>query len=318
MREVDIRRIDLNLLVVLRVLLDTGSVTRTAERLHMSQPAVSRALAKLRLQLGDKLLVRVAGGMTPTLRAQSLSAPLAALLHQLEEFVAPAVFNPATTRRVFRVATTDYGAVAVLPSLMQAFAQLAPLAGIEVIPFSDAVFELLNAGQVDFILYSDDPVAGTLRTRPLFRETYSCLLRAGHPLLVNRDARADQALSLQEFTAWPHALVSIFGGRTGEVDDALAACLQKRHIALWLPYFATAGLVSAASDLIVTLPTRVATALAATNGLRLLKPPLALSGFGYRMLWHERSHEDPGCVWLRDLVAATANHQDAADTAAFT
>lgn len=313
MREVDLRHIDLNLLVVLRVLLDTRSVTRTAERLNMSQPAVSRALARLRTQLGDKLLVKGAGGMTPTLRAETLSTPLIALLRQLENFIAPAVFDPGTTRRVFRIATTDYGAIAVLPHLMPMLTKVAPLAGIEVLPFSDEVFGMLDTGQVDFVLYSDDPAPGTLRTRPLFRETYSCLLRTGHPLLSERK-RARKSLSVEEFTAWPHALVSIFGGRTGDVDDALAAHGKQRHIALWLPYFATAGLVCTSSNVIVTLPTRVAAALAANAGLTLLEPPLEVSGFGYRMLWHERTHDDPGATWLRDMVAAIAGSHDVPDT----
>lgn len=313
MREVDFRRIDLNLLVVLRVLLDTRSVTRTAERLSMSQPAVSRALAKLRTQLDDKLLVKGAGGMMPTQRAETLSMPLAALLRQLESFIAPAMFDPGTTRRVFRIATTDYGAIVVLPRLMAAFAKSAPHAGIEVLPFSDEVFDLLDTGQVDFVLYSDDPAPGTLRTRPLFSETYSCLLRADHPLLTKRKRGAMRSLSLEEFTAWPHALVSIFGGRTGDVDDALLRIGRKRHITLWLPYFATAGLVCASSDVIVTLPTRVASVLATNDRLALLEPPLEVPGFGYRMLWHERSHDDPGAIWLRDLVVAIAGRHDGAD-----
>lgn len=300
----DLRHIDLNLLVVLRVLLDARSVTRTAERLNMSQPAVSRALAKLRTQLGDKLLVKGAGSMTPTLRAETLSTPLAALLRQLENFIAPVVFDPGATRRVFRIATTDYGAIVVLSSLMPALIKEAPLAGIEVLPFSDKMFEMLDTGQVDFVLYSDDPVPGALRTRTLFRETYSCLLRAGHPLLAKRKRAAKQRLSVDEFIAWPHAMVNIFGGRTGDVDDALAVLGKQRHIALWLPYFATAGLACSSSDIIVTLPTRVASALAANNGLTIMKPPLEVSGFGYRMLWHERTHDDLGAIWLRDMVVA--------------
>lgn len=278
----------------------------------MSQPAVSRALARLRTQLGDKLLVKGADGMVPTRRAETLSAPLTALLYQLESFVAPAVFNPGTTQRVFRIATTDYGATVVLPQLMSAFTESAPHAGIEVLPFSDEVFDLLNTGRVDFVLYSDDPAPGTLRTRSLFSETYSCLLRTDHPLLSKRNRRARPILSLEEFTAWPHALVSILGGRTGDVDHALSARSRNRHITLWLPYFATAGLVCASSNVIITLPTRVAAALAASARLTLLQPPLDVPGFDYRMLWHERSHDDPGNIWLRDLVAATVGrHADA-------
>lgn len=304
MRESELRRIDLNLLVVLRVLLDVGSVTRAAERLHMSQPAVSRALAKLRTQLGDKLMVKAAGGMMPTRRAEALSEPLSDLLRQLGNFVEPAAFDPATTRRVFRIAATDYGAIAVLPGLMRAFGERAPLAGIEVLPFSPAVFGLLGSGEVDIVLYSDDPVPGALRSKHLFDETYTCLLRAGHPLLANA-ATPEGTLTLEAFLACPHGLVSLFGGRRGEVDEALAALGRRRQVSLWLPYFAAAGLVCASSDTIVTLPSRVAAALAAGGHLRCIAPPVDVPGFGYRMLWHERDHDDPGAVWLRALLGAS-------------
>jgi DNA-binding transcriptional LysR family regulator len=113
------------------------------------------------------------------------------------------------------------------------------------------------------------------------------------------------AIGLDEFLSWPHALVSVFGGRTGVVDDALAALGRRRHVALWLPYFATAATVVAQSDLILTIPSRAASELARGDALVRFAPPIPIEGFGYRMLWHDRSHADPGHKWLRDLIGTT-------------
>ena len=112
-------------------------------------------------------------------------------------------------------------------------------------------------------------------------------------------------IDLEAFLSWPHALVSVLGGRTGVVDDALAALGRRRRIAMWLPYFATAATVIAQTDMILTIPGRAADELARADTLTRFAPPLAIEGFGYRLLWHERSHADPGHKWLRDLIAAT-------------
>ena len=179
----DLAKVDLNLLVVLHALLETGSVTRAAERLGSSQPAVSRALAKLRRLFGDRLMVKAASGMTPTLRAEAMREPLATLLGGVETFLHKPKFDPASTDRVFRIATTDYGALAILPNIAARFAREASNAAIEVVGFSRDVFRMLADGQVDFVLYADNPVAGSFRARELFRESFVTLIRQGHPLL---------------------------------------------------------------------------------------------------------------------------------------
>ncbi len=299
MPSADFARIDLNLLVVLQALLETRSVTRAAARLGMSQPAVSRALAKLRRLFDDKLMVKGARGMMPTVRAEALSEPLAKLLANVEDFFVKPQFDPAASDRVFRVATTDYGALAVLPDLVPGFTREAPGAGLDVIPFSRDVFRALADGQLDMLFYSDRPVPGSFRMRELFRETFVSLVRRGHPLL---DGLRDEEVSLETFTAWSHVLVSIFGGPAGPVDEALAARGLMRRIALRVPYFATAAVVTAASDLIVTMPARVARQLAPHLGLVEIKTPALAGPYGYRLLWHERTHGDPGAAWLRRLI----------------
>jgi DNA-binding transcriptional LysR family regulator len=301
MRTSDLAGIDLNLLVVLHTLLETRSVTRTAERLGSSQPAISRSLAKLRRLFDDRLMVKGASGMMPTLRAETMIEPLASLLGNVESFLLKPKFDPFTTDRVFRIATTDYGALAILPNVAARFAREAPNAAIEIVGFSREVFRTLAEGQLDLVLYSDNPVPGSLRTRELFRESFVTLVRSGHPLLKQMRGAKD-LLPLKLFTAWPHILVSVFGGQGGPIDTALAEQGKTRHIALRVPYFATAAVITAASDFLVTMPSRAAYQLAPRLGLVILKTPVSVKPYGYRLLWHERSHGDAGAVWLRRLV----------------
>ena len=265
----------------------------------MSQPSVSRVLAKLRVALGDPIMVKGPNGMIPTDRAAAIQARLSSALAGLDDLLVRPTFDPRAASRVFRLTSTDYGAIAVLPRLMRAIAGAAPGVALEVLPFSSDAFRQLADGQTDFALYSDDVVPLPLRSRTLYREGYASLVRKGHPAL-------HKGFGLEEFLAWPHALVSVLGGRSGVIDDALALIGRRREIALWLPYFATAASVVAQTDLILTIPSRAADELARAAGLDRHQPPLTVQGFDYRLLWHERSHADLGHKWLRDLISASA------------
>ena len=282
---------------VLQSLYETRNTTRTAERLNKSQPGVSRVLARLRRALGDPLLVPAPGGMVLTDRALALREQLSEVLAGIEGFLAPAAFDPAQAQRVFRLATTDYGALAILPGLMARLARLAPGIGVEVLPFSTDIFRHIAEGRSDLALYSDDVVPLPLRARTLFTEDYSCIIGASHSLARRTD------IGLDDFMAFPHALISILGGRTGVVDEALAARGLSRRIALWIPYFGTAATIIASSDLILTLPSRAAAALAANDSLHRFALPIPVPPFDYRLIWHERSQADPAHKWLRDLIA---------------
>jgi DNA-binding transcriptional LysR family regulator len=303
MHETDLKRVDLNMLVILRALLQTCSVGLVARRLGMSQPAVSRALGHLRLQFDDRLLIKSGRLMVRTPLADSMLVSLAALLDDIANFYdARQTFDPSKSDRVFRIATTDYGAIAVLPGLLPHFRALAPNAGVEVVPFRNEVFNMLGDGNLDLVLYVDDPVSDSLRTEHLFVDDYVSLVRTGHPVTLTVK---DDQISLEDYVAQTHALVTVSGGRGGLVDDALRCLGHVRHIALWLPYFMTAALVIAHSDLILTLPRRVVNAAARTTGLVVLRPPVEIERFGYRMIWHERTHADPASNWMRNLVKQT-------------
>jgi DNA-binding transcriptional LysR family regulator len=296
----DLSRVDLNLLVVLLMLLETRSVTKTAERSGMSQPAVSRALAKLRVIFDDALLVKAGTIMRPTVRGAALLEPLKGALAGLGGVLAGRVpFAPASSERVFRIATTDYGAAVILPRLAALMGAAAPRASLEVVHADGQTFKQLGEVDVDLALYSDNPVPPNLRTRDLFQEHFGCLLRASHPAI---DRAEEGRIRLEDYVTFSHILVTVVGGRTSTVDTALAALGHSRHVAVRLPYFATAALVAATSDLFLTIPRRAAENFADDHRLRLMEPPVELPSFGYRMVWHERVHSEPDHIWLRRLV----------------
>lgn len=301
--EEDLYRIDLNLLVVLRTLLETRSVTKTAQQSGMSQPAVSRALAKLREIFGDALLVKAGTVMRPTVRGSQLLGPVQRALAGINDVLAarPA-FDPSRTERVFRIATTDYGTTVILPRLAGLMVVEAPKASIEIVPVDAQTFRSLGETNVDLALYSDNPVPPHLHTRDLFRETFACLIRAGHPLLKGEQP---DRISLDDYVAASHVLVSIVGGGPGTVDNALALIGRSRHVAVRIPYFATAALVAANSDLVLTIPRRAAENFSDGSRLRVIEPPLELPNFGYRMVWHERVHAEPDHAWLRRQILRT-------------
>ncbi|MEO1649609.1 MAG: LysR family transcriptional regulator [Pseudomonadota bacterium] len=302
--DTDLLRVDLNLLVLLQKLLETRSVSRTAELSGMSQPAVSRALGKLRREFDDPLLVKSGAIMRATPRGEELLLPLQAALGAVSAVLAEEpVFDPASSDRVFRVATTDYGATVILPRLADGLTSEAPHASLDIIPIDGETFQRLAEAEVDLAFYSDNPVPPSLRARNLFRETFACIVRQGHPALTTADPKF---ISLEDYVTYPHALVTITREGLGPVDRALKAIGKSRHIAVRIPYFATAALLTAASNMILTIPRRAAEMFAEDSRLKIVEPPLELPEFGYRMIWHERSHHAPYHEWLRQLALRAA------------
>lgn len=299
----ELRRLDLNLLVVLHTVLETGNVTAAARRLNMSQPAVSRALSRLRAVFSDPLFVKSARGVIATPRARALQGPMAQLLGELGAAIDDVGFDPATSRRIFRIATTDYGALAVLAPIIGRLLDQAPGIGIDIIPLTAASFVELGSADTDLALYSDDPAPKPLLSRPIFMERYVSLLRRGHP--ASGEA-VDGRLSMSTFLAHAHILVNVGGDRSGVVDTALKKLGRTRRIAVTLPYFATAALIAARTDLLLTVPERVAACFAEPHALQETRPPIELEGFGYRLVWHPRSDSDPASRWLRDCICALA------------
>lgn len=300
MHDVHSDRIDLNLLVVLQALIAERSVTRAAERIGLSQPAMSHALARLRRALDDPLLVRTPRGMEPTPRARAMAEPLDRALEDLARAVAPtAKFDPTRARRRLRVATDDYLELILMPKLLARLWREAPRIDIRVTSAGRQSGNDLAEGRVDMII---DPVSafeslpGAYSQR-IFDERFVCIVRKDHPMVGKR-------LSLDTFVALPHALVSPAGRPGGIVDTALAKLGLSRRVAIQVPHFVVAPEIVRQTDVILTVGERIARA--DREGLRILEPPLALPGFTVSTIWHERNHADPAHVWFRSMIADVA------------
>lgn len=288
----------MNLLLVLDALLATRSVTAAAARLRLSQSATSHALARLRSLLGDALLVRAGGGLVPTVRAEQMTPRVRAAIVALREAIAPETrFDPATAQREIVVGGADYSALVTFPTLLGRIATEAPGFDIVLRSTGNDLADDLIAGTCDVAL---GPAGATaerpgIRQRPLYDESFVCIVRQGHPALARR-------WTAESFAAMRHAFIAPRGRPGGAVDDALAALGLRRRIALMLPQFLAAPFVIAQTDLVLTIPERVARAFAVTLPLAIVPPPLALSGFSMAMVWHDRTHDDPAHRWLRERL----------------
>lgn len=289
-------KLDLNLLVTLDVLLSEHNVTRAAERLNLSQPAVSVHLAKLREFFGDPLLLPGPRGMRPTARADELREPLRQALEALGHAVSPArPFDPAEARHTWRVMASDYGESTIVLPALAGLRQAAPhsrLAVLELVP--SRIARQAEQGEIDLAFHILEEAPPGLHGRTLFAERYVLVGRAGHPEL-------ERPPSLERFCRLEHVIVSPNGGGfRGVTDEALAAAGLSRRVVLSVPHFLFVVSALVGSDLVAMLPERLVRGNAA---LRVVEPPLQVPGYEMVMLWHERVHRDPAHRWLREHIA---------------
>ncbi|EGD03751.1 LysR family transcriptional regulator, partial [Burkholderia sp. TJI49] len=282
----NLARIDLNLLVTLHALLSERHISRTAVRLHRSQPAVSHALARLREIFGDPLLVRRAGRLELTARANELVEPLNDVLGRLGALIEPPAFDPSAAARVFRIAMSDYGARIVLPALVKTLRADAP--GIELI-VSQATREAMRMqlmdGEVDLALGVLPALQRELHAQPLFVESFACMADA-------RRMPRRGALALDAWLARPHALVAMRDGMDNEVDRALARLRRERRIAVILPFWSVANDLIAGTDLVLTVARRNLDRARDDPRLRVFEPPFPIDSFEFAQHWHARRHGD--------------------------
>jgi DNA-binding transcriptional LysR family regulator len=299
----DLHGIDLNLLVVLDALLAERHVTRAAARVGLTQSAASHALGRLRDLLDDPLLVRgPRGALVRTPRAEALAPALARALDQVREALrGEPGFDPTTARRTVRIAASDYAELLLLPALLDRVARLAPGVDLWAVPLRDDPVPDLAAGDVDVSIgvWRSRAFPSGFYERRLFDDRFRVVVRGAHPA-------AQQRLTLARYLALPHLLIAPRGTAGSYVDDALAALGHTRRVAAAVPHFLVAPHVVAATDLVVTLASRIAAVLAEPFGLLSLPPPLELPTFTTSLLWHERAHHDAGQRWLRDQLLAVS------------
>ncbi len=293
----DLKDVDLNLLVVLHQLRTQRRVSRVAEQLGLTQPAVSNALARLRGVLGDELFVRTGGGMVPTPFADQLAGPVAEALGLLQAAMnQQRSFDPATSARRFVIGMTDIGEIYFLPRLMQELARKAP--GVSVSTVHDTTVDLkdeMEAGHVDLAVGLLPQLAAGFVHRHLFRQRYVCAFRAGHAL----DKRK---ISLREFCAAEHLVVVSTGTGHGKADELLARAGITRNVKLRVPHFVAVGHLLRDSDLVATLPERLAENVAEPFGLAYVAHPARLPEISINLFWHTRYHRDPASQWLRAVI----------------
>lgn len=291
----NLRRLDLNLLVTLDVLLAEHNVTRAAERLNFSQPSVSVHLAKLREIFDDPLLLPGPRGMRPTARAEELREPLRQALEALERAVAPASpFDPAQARDTWRVAATDYGESAILLPALAGLRAAAPGTRIAVVEMAPSrIARQAEIGDIDLAFHTVEGSPLNLRRRTLFAERYVLAGRAGHPRLKRRP-------TLKQFCTLDQVIVSPDGGGfSGVTDAALAEHGLERRVVLSVPHFLFLRSVLESTDLVAMLPERL---VGNSDTLQVVDAPLEVPGYEMAMLWHERSHRDPAHQWLREQI----------------
>jgi DNA-binding transcriptional LysR family regulator len=295
----DLRDVDLNLLVVFRQLMTERRVSRAAEALGLSQPAVSNALARLRRLFGDELFRRTASGMTPTPFAEGLAGPVAAALGLLEQAVNQrSAFDPATSTRAFTIGMTDIGEIYFLPSLMEVLAREAPNVAISTVRSAALnLGEAMEGGQVDLAIGLLPQLGAGCFQRPLFSQDYVCLMKGDHPL-------AGAPLTLAAFAAAEHVVVESAGTGHGRIDALLARQKIARRVRLRVPHFVAVGHILAASELIATVPARFAAKVAGPFGLVARPHPAPLPAIDITLFWHARQHQDPANRWLRERLLA--------------
>lgn len=293
---------DLELLSLFHALHAERHLTRAAARAGKSQPAMSRALGRMRALFGDVLFVRTHAGMVPTPRADALAPEVRRVLDEAAALVHARPFSVRDLNRTFVIGTSDLFEAYLLPRLAAIVTREAPGVDVSmrVVP-EDPSPELVD-GRLDLVILPRQSLPEGMMSAHLFDDTFLCAVRRGHP-----DVK--RSLSLDRFTSLRHVQIAPRGRPGGPVDDALAALGLARRVFARTPSFLAAPLLVARSDLILTAPRLVLEPLAAPLGLRTFPLPFDVPGFRVHAAWHARAHEDPAHRWFRSAVARASRQE---------
>jgi len=291
----NLRSVDLNLLVVLDALLDEAHVSRAADRLGLSQPATSSALERCRQLFNDPLLERGKGMMRLTPKAESLRAPIKNLLAGVTAVLDPPVADLATLRQTVRIVMADHPAVVIVGPLHQELAKSAPGIDLVIQPWHGAADALdgLAKGTIDLAASVFPKVDVSFRRQELLQEHYLVMMRKDHP--------AAAGFNLEKWLAFPHVLVSGRGHTRGALDEALAAHGKERRVGIVVPSFLMVPPLLAESDLIAMIPS-LCVPKNAEKRFALSKPPIPVDGFALHLAWHVRRDQDPAVQHVASII----------------
>lgn len=293
----ELRDLDLNLLLVFNQLFIDRRVSTAAENLGLTQPAASNALKRLRKSLNDELFVRTHQGMEPTPYALQLADSVAVAIETLgAAFKHEEQFDPLTATRTFTLAMTDIGEIYFMPKLMNALAKLAPHCLVSTVrTTTDTLAESMQSGTVDVAVGLLPNLQAGFIQRRLFHHQYVCLCRRGHPA-------TKRPFTLEAYSSYEHVrVVAAYTGH-GEADAFIQRSGAQRNIRLEVPHFVAVGHILQQTDLIATLPERFADTCIDPFKLVKLPPPMALPEIAINLFWHTRYNKDPANRWIRQLM----------------
>lgn len=289
--------IDLNQLVLFHHLMVERRVSKVAENLNLTQPAVSNSLAKLRRLFGDELFLRTASGMIPTPFAEQLAEPVGYALAMIHSGLnQQSDFDPAKLNRPVTIGMTDIGEIVFLPALVERLAREAPGATLNTVRNTAVnLRDDMESGKVDLAIGLLPQLKAGFFQRRLFRQRYVCIFRQGHVLDRKR-------LSLAELQSAQHLVIVSAGTGHGQVDELLRRAGVERTTRLTIPHFVSVGHILQRTDLIATVPDKLADRLAEPFGLTHRPHPVALPEISINAFWHAKVHRSPANQWLRSVV----------------
>ena len=298
MHEMHFPQVDLNLLHILQALLEERHVTRAGKRCFLSQSAMSRAFERLREMFKDDLLIRTGRTYERTVRGDRLLRDLENLLPRVAAMIRGEAFETEKSREKIRLALTDYASMVLLPALASRMRTYAPNMTLEVVAWHDRVYDDIESGRIDVAL-SPISVPASLQGEVLFEEDFVCVLGSQRKRPASR-------LTLKQYLDAPHAVVNVLAGQQTLVDRPLAELGLRRRVALMVPFFVPATVAILDTDLILTIPRRLAQSFQTMRELSIVKPPAAIRSFPYLMVWHPRLTGDLAQAWFREQVRVIA------------
>lgn len=289
--------IDLNQLVLFQQLMVERRVSKVAENLGLTQPAVSNTLAKLRRQFGDDLFVRTPAGMVPTPFAEQLAEPIGYALGMIHSGLNPhSRFDPASVRRSVTIGMTDIGEIVFLPALVERLRQQAPGVSLSTVrTTATRLRDDMASGQVDLAIGPLPQLKAGFFQRRLFNQRYVCLFRKGHALERKR-------LTLADFKAAEHLVIVSAGTGHGKVDELIRRAGVERRVRLTIPHFVSVGHLLRRTDMVATVTERLAQSLAEPFELSYRPHPVDLPEIAINVFWHAKVHRSPAHQWLRGVV----------------
>lgn len=289
--------IDLNQLVLFQHLMVERRVSKVADKLGLTQPAVSNTLAKLRRQFGDELFVRTPAGMMPTPFAEQLAEPIGYALGMIHSGLNQhSRFEPTSVKRSMTIGMTDIGEIVFLPALVERLRRDAPGISLATVRITATTLrDDMEAGKVDLAIGPLPQLKAGFFQRRLFRQRYVCLFRKGHALDRKR-------VSLADFKAAEHLIIVSAGTGHGKVDDLIRRAGVERTVRLTIPHFVSVGPLLRRTDMVATVTERLAESLAEPFDLTFRPHPIDLPEVAINVFWHAKVHRSPAHQWLRGVV----------------